>query len=187
MPCGPGQHYVAVTSITQRWPPLCLRPVLQGDSQCYASPALVASQGSGVTRRHVATAQEVEEEEGEVGAGGEGQIRDKETWGGPPCYAAGMSLPSVYQNKFAEKLTILNDRGCGVLVRIYNIKKVWGGAMKKWRLLGCGGGCGGVVGALILRYPCRAARTPRHGRPSSVTKLWSPPSSSSTRSFLTWT
>lgn len=104
-----------------------------------------------------------------------------------PCYAAGMSLPSVYQNKFAEKLTILNDRGRGVLVRIYNIKKVWGGAMKKWRLLGCGGGCGGVVGALILRYPCRAARTPRHGRPSSVTKLWSPPSSSSTRSFLTWT
>uniref|UniRef100_A0A8B9DJR1 NCK associated protein 1 like n=1 Tax=Anser cygnoides TaxID=8845 RepID=A0A8B9DJR1_ANSCY len=35
-----------------------------------------------------------------------------------------MSLPSVYQNKFAEKLTILNDRGRGVLVRIYNIKKV---------------------------------------------------------------
>ncbi|GAB0201405.1 nck-associated protein 1-like [Grus japonensis] len=34
-----------------------------------------------------------------------------------------MSLPSVYQNKFAEKLTILNDRGRGVLVRIYNIKK----------------------------------------------------------------
>ncbi|XP_064330428.1 nck-associated protein 1-like isoform X2 [Phalacrocorax carbo] len=34
-----------------------------------------------------------------------------------------MSLPSVYQNKFAEKLTILNDRGRGVLIRIYNIKK----------------------------------------------------------------
>ncbi|XP_065596615.1 nck-associated protein 1-like isoform X2 [Cyrtonyx montezumae] len=34
-----------------------------------------------------------------------------------------MSLPSVYQNKFAEKLTILNDRGRGVLVRIYHIKK----------------------------------------------------------------
>ncbi|NXJ13959.1 NCKPL protein, partial [Odontophorus gujanensis] len=51
-----------------------------------------------------------------------------------------MSLPSVYQNKFAEKLTILNDRGRGVLVRIYHIKKVWGGATKKWRLLGCGGG-----------------------------------------------
>lgn len=35
-----------------------------------------------------------------------------------------MSLPSVYQNKFAEKLTILNERGRGVLVRIYSIKKV---------------------------------------------------------------
>ncbi|KAF1414721.1 Nck-associated protein 1-like, partial [Spheniscus humboldti] len=34
-----------------------------------------------------------------------------------------MSLPSIYQNKFAEKLMILNDRGRGVLVRIYNIKK----------------------------------------------------------------
>lgn len=34
-----------------------------------------------------------------------------------------MSLPSVYQNKFAEKLSILNERGRGVLVRIYNIKK----------------------------------------------------------------
>ncbi|XP_054859951.1 nck-associated protein 1-like [Eublepharis macularius] len=34
-----------------------------------------------------------------------------------------MSLPSVYQHKFAEKLTILNDRGKGVLVRLYNIKK----------------------------------------------------------------
>ncbi|XP_071655950.1 nck-associated protein 1-like isoform X1 [Patagioenas fasciata] len=34
-----------------------------------------------------------------------------------------MSLPSIYQNKFAEKLTILNERGRGVLVRIYNIKK----------------------------------------------------------------
>ncbi|XP_062453462.1 nck-associated protein 1-like [Rhea pennata] len=37
-----------------------------------------------------------------------------------------MSLPSVYQHKFAEKLTILNDRGRGVLVRIYNIKKTCG-------------------------------------------------------------
>ncbi|NXW52211.1 NCKPL protein, partial [Nyctiprogne leucopyga] len=34
-----------------------------------------------------------------------------------------MALPSLYQNKFAEKLTILNDRGRGVLIRIYNIKK----------------------------------------------------------------
>lgn len=54
-----------------------------------------------------------------------------------------MSLPSVYQHKLAEKLTILNERGRGVLVRIYNIKKVefgagggkeqgsWGGATPK--------------------------------------------------------
>uniref|UniRef100_A0A8C0GTB3 NCK associated protein 1 like n=1 Tax=Chelonoidis abingdonii TaxID=106734 RepID=A0A8C0GTB3_CHEAB len=35
-----------------------------------------------------------------------------------------MSLPSIYQHKFAEKLTILNDRGKGVLIRMYNIKKV---------------------------------------------------------------
>uniref|UniRef100_A0A670YWV9 NCK associated protein 1 like n=1 Tax=Pseudonaja textilis TaxID=8673 RepID=A0A670YWV9_PSETE len=35
-----------------------------------------------------------------------------------------MSLSSVYEHKFAEKLTILNDRGKGVLIRIYNIKKV---------------------------------------------------------------
>uniref|UniRef100_A0A8C8RPF9 NCK associated protein 1 like n=1 Tax=Pelusios castaneus TaxID=367368 RepID=A0A8C8RPF9_9SAUR len=34
-----------------------------------------------------------------------------------------MTLPSIYQHKFAEKLTILNDRGKGVLIRMYNIKK----------------------------------------------------------------
>ncbi|XP_062975325.1 nck-associated protein 1-like [Elgaria multicarinata webbii] len=34
-----------------------------------------------------------------------------------------MSLPSVYQHKFAEKLTILNERGKGVLIRMYNIRK----------------------------------------------------------------
>ncbi|KAF7240309.1 Nck-associated protein 1-like [Varanus komodoensis] len=34
-----------------------------------------------------------------------------------------MSLPSVYQQKFAEKLTILNERGKGVLIRMYNIRK----------------------------------------------------------------
>ncbi|XP_077185377.1 nck-associated protein 1-like [Paroedura picta] len=34
-----------------------------------------------------------------------------------------MTLPSVYQHKFAEKLTILNERGKGVLIRLYNIKK----------------------------------------------------------------
>ena len=31
-------------------------------------------------------------------------------------------IPS--QQKLAEKLTILNDRGVGMLTRIYNIKKV---------------------------------------------------------------
>ncbi|XP_063997067.1 nck-associated protein 1-like isoform X3 [Pogoniulus pusillus] len=34
-----------------------------------------------------------------------------------------MSLPSIYQHKLAEKLTLLNERGRGVLVRIYHIKK----------------------------------------------------------------
>uniref|UniRef100_A0A8C6GYU0 NCK associated protein 1 like n=1 Tax=Mus spicilegus TaxID=10103 RepID=A0A8C6GYU0_MUSSI len=34
-----------------------------------------------------------------------------------------MSLTSAYQLKLAEKLTILNDRGQGVLIRMYNIKK----------------------------------------------------------------
>ncbi|XP_053564242.1 nck-associated protein 1-like [Bombina bombina] len=34
-----------------------------------------------------------------------------------------MSLGSAYQHKLAEKLLILNDRGKGVLIRIYNIKK----------------------------------------------------------------
>lgn len=31
------------------------------------------------------------------------------------------------QQKLAEKLTILNDRGIGMLTRLYNIKKVKGG------------------------------------------------------------
>ncbi|XP_030054169.1 nck-associated protein 1-like isoform X1 [Microcaecilia unicolor] len=34
-----------------------------------------------------------------------------------------MSLSPTYQHKLAEKLTILNDRGKGVLIRMYNIKK----------------------------------------------------------------
>lgn len=34
-----------------------------------------------------------------------------------------MSLTSSYQHKLAEKMTILNDRGKGVLIRMYNIKK----------------------------------------------------------------
>lgn len=31
---------------------------------------------------------------------------------------------SVTEQRLAEKLTILNDRGIGMLTRIYNIKKV---------------------------------------------------------------
>uniref|UniRef100_A0A3Q2SRP0 Uncharacterized protein n=1 Tax=Fundulus heteroclitus TaxID=8078 RepID=A0A3Q2SRP0_FUNHE len=34
----------------------------------------------------------------------------------------GVMQPS--QQKLAEKLTILNDRGIGMLTRVYNIKKV---------------------------------------------------------------
>uniref|UniRef100_A0A3Q3WJ05 Uncharacterized protein n=1 Tax=Mola mola TaxID=94237 RepID=A0A3Q3WJ05_MOLML len=34
----------------------------------------------------------------------------------------GVIQPS--QQKLAEKLTILNDRGIGMLTRVYNIKKV---------------------------------------------------------------
>ena len=37
----------------------------------------------------------------------------------------GMARPlSSSQQKLAEKLTIINDRGIGMLTRIYNIKKV---------------------------------------------------------------
>lgn len=32
---------------------------------------------------------------------------------------------SVGERKFAEKLTILVERGQGILTRVYNIKKVW--------------------------------------------------------------
>ena len=36
----------------------------------------------------------------------------------------------VAQQKLAEKLTILNDRGIGLLTRLYNIKKVsWIGSL----------------------------------------------------------
>lgn len=31
---------------------------------------------------------------------------------------------SITEQRLAEKLTILNDRGLGMLTRIYNIKKV---------------------------------------------------------------
>ena len=37
-----------------------------------------------------------------------------------------MSRPFVVsQQKLAEKLTVLKDRGVGMLTRIYNIKKGW--------------------------------------------------------------
>ncbi|KAM4044645.1 nck-associated protein 1-like [Anomaloglossus baeobatrachus] len=42
-----------------------------------------------------------------------------------------MALGSTYQHKLAEKLTILNDRGKGVLIRIYNIKKTCSDAKTK--------------------------------------------------------
>ncbi|XP_003739913.2 membrane-associated protein Hem [Galendromus occidentalis] len=38
---------------------------------------------------------------------------------------------NISQQKFAEKLTILNDRGVGMLTRIYNIKKACGDAKSK--------------------------------------------------------
>ena len=38
---------------------------------------------------------------------------------------------AVAERKFAEKLTILNERGVGILTRVYNIKKVSDGAMVK--------------------------------------------------------
>ena len=34
------------------------------------------------------------------------------------------SSQSISERKFAEKLTVLNERGVGILARIYNIKKV---------------------------------------------------------------
>lgn len=61
-----------------------------------------------------------------------GKLGTRGTQGWPPRRVAAMSLPSIYQNKFAEKLTILNERGRGVLVRIYNIKKVGGGPGGGW-------------------------------------------------------
>lgn len=99
-----------------------------------------------------------ETQEGEVGCWDRGAKR--ETWGTrgdppPSQHVAAMSLPSVYQNKFAEKLTILNDRGRGVLVRIYNIKKVGAG----WGRVGYLGPLGG--GGLEYRTP--GYTTPSNG------------------------
>ena len=35
-----------------------------------------------------------------------------------------VSSASIYERKFAEKLTVLTERGQGILIRVYNIKKV---------------------------------------------------------------
>lgn len=43
-----------------------------------------------------------------------------------------MSSASVSERKFAEKLTILNERGQGILTRVYNIKKVGQGSVCAW-------------------------------------------------------
>lgn len=61
------------------------------------------------------------------------------------------------QQKLAEKLTILNDRGVGMLTRLYNIKKVKAG------------GAGPVPGSMTpgeergRGLPGRGARTSRGG------------------------
>ena len=46
------------------------------------------------------------------------------------------SSASISERKFAEKLTILLERGQGILTRVYNIKKV-------------SDGCGVLVGQLL--------------------------------------
>ncbi|XP_057254831.1 nck-associated protein 1-like, partial [Pezoporus wallicus] len=46
-----------------------------------------------------------------------------------------MALPSRYQLKLAEKLTLLNERGRGVLVRIYHIKKTCSDPTRRPRCL----------------------------------------------------
>lgn len=55
-----------------------------------------------------------------------------------------MSLTTAYQHKLAEKLTILNDRGQGVLIRMYNIKKVSVGPF-----IESGQEPGGLVGPIV--------------------------------------
>ncbi|CAI8006773.1 Nck-associated protein 1-like, partial [Geodia barretti] len=37
--------------------------------------------------------------------------------------SSAVTSASIYERKFAEKLTILNQRGQGILIRVYNIKK----------------------------------------------------------------
>uniref|UniRef100_A0A803Y4V5 NCK associated protein 1 like n=1 Tax=Meleagris gallopavo TaxID=9103 RepID=A0A803Y4V5_MELGA len=122
MPCGPGRRYVAVISVTQRWPSLRQSYRVTASAtrhQLWWHPTAAASHVGGVTwpwpqPRKLKKGKLVLGVRGRSGRRGHGVA---------PPHAAGMSLPSAYQNKFAEKLTILNDRGRGVLVRIYNIKK----------------------------------------------------------------
>ena len=40
---------------------------------------------------------------------------------------------SITEQRLAEKLTILNERGLGMLMRIYNIKKVRKLLFLKWK------------------------------------------------------
>lgn len=66
------------------------------------------------------------------------------------------------QQKLAEKLTILNDRGVGMLTRLYNIKKVRTGRRGR---AGCGGGKGRGRELGLLARGLRDAPRPRvsHG------------------------
>ena len=64
----------------------------------------------------------------------EAVLAELQSWSGPVYLyeegamhrsAAGFhSSASISERKFAEKLTILNERGQGILTRVYNIKKV---------------------------------------------------------------
>lgn len=68
------------------------------------------------------------------------------------------------QQKLAEKLTILNDRGVGMLTRLYNIKKVRTGRRGRAgvRRRGQGRGAGGELG--LLARGLREAPRPRVSR-----------------------
>jgi hypothetical protein len=65
------------------------------------------------------------------------------------------------QQKLAEKLTILNDRGVGMLTRLYNIKKVRTGRRGR---AGCGGGKGRGRQLGLLARGLRDAPRPRVSR-----------------------
>lgn len=67
----------------------------------------------------------------------------EEAGGGPTTTTMSRSVLQPSQQKLAEKLTILNDRGVGMLTRLYNIKKVRTGRRGR----GGGGGRAGEGGA----------------------------------------